>query len=340
MSALHLMAAALGVVPGRGSRCAVCGPSPYGAVGPTSRVLGTNFTDHERLADSGAPDVCAGCARLMAGRPGDDPAPLRTVSVRCRVGTLTVLDQAAWWALLTGAEALDPAGEVLSWATSRKRHHWLRAGTSTPERWAVGSDEGTIVWTPDPRVPAAVLSLRQIGATKGAILSGHYPPRLRSEHLATVGCAEDVLQDVRGYPVLDLIVWAAPSIDRSDQRPTEETDVIDPTDARAAELIARLVWGAEVRANDGKVFWAGYLLRRLRRFRRLPLASCVSKLIAECRVSAQAATDAVAMLEAMDAEAVEQTEHALRDRTELIHALAFARMGEYRARRKSQETDR
>jgi len=338
MSALCVLARALGVREGGGCRCAVCGPSHFDGAGSTRRALGTNFTDYDQLADAGAAEVCAGCVRLMAGRPGDDPPPLRTVSVRVGPDArLRVLDREAWWAMLVGDDEVAASGEVLSWATSRKRHHWLRAGISTPRRWAVGSDDGTIVWVPDPSVPAAVLALREIGATKGAILSGHYPVRLTSEHLPTIERAEAEIEPLRGHPIVDLIVWAAPTIDRSDQRPAEESEMIDPLDARAAELIATLVWGSEMRANDGKVFWSGYLLRRLRRFRRLPLATCVSRLIADCRVSAGAASSAVSLLGEMDADQVTETERALRDRTDLIHALAFARMAEYRAARRPQE---
>lgn len=339
-TARHLLALSLGVVPGVGSRCAICELSEFDTAGPWRRVLGANFVDFDEFADDGAPDICLGCARLMAGRPGDDPPPLRTVSVM--VGTdadLTVLDQRDWWALVTGDTLVPDGGVVLSWATSRKRHHWLRAGISTPECWVVGSDAGPIEWRPDAAVAAAVVSMRQIGATKGAILSGHYPPRLVAEHLDTVQCAESTIAPLRGHAILDLIVWAAPTIERSDWSPKEETQMIDKNDARAAELVGRLVWGSEMRANDGKVFWGGYLLRRLRRFARLPLATCVSRLAGECRVSAQAAGEVVGMLDAMTTDEQSAVESSLRERTDLIHALAFARMAEYRKSRPTTSTE-
>lgn len=79
-TAWHLIARARGVLDGDGSRCAVCGDSPFGEGKRTRDVLGPNFTDYESVDDSRAESACAGCVSLLGGRPGDDPPPLRTTS--------------------------------------------------------------------------------------------------------------------------------------------------------------------------------------------------------------------------------------------------------------------
>lgn len=320
--------------------CACCGPSSFSAAGPTASVLGRNFTDQDLLADPRAESICEGCAACLGGRPGRVPPPLRTISVRVDVDRpeLVTLDMAAWWALLTGEDAIPETGAVLSWATSRKRHHWLRAGTSTPDLWAVGADAGTIHWRPDPELPDAVLSLRQVGASKGAILAGIYPPQLHAAHRDRVAAAEQRLAPVRGCLILDLVVWAAPAVDRADQEQPEEATVIDPVDAQAAALIAELVWGSEMRATEGKQFWGGYLLRRMRRFARLPLPTFLSRMTGECRVSVASAAAAANIVGRLDDDETASVEAALRERTDLIHALAFDRVQGIRAERKRETT--
>lgn len=245
-----------------------------------------------------------------------------------------MLDRTAWWSLLTG-ERPTPQRCVLSWANSRKRHHWLRAGLSTAQRWRAGCDHGTIEWCPDPSLAASVVSLLTAGASKGAILAGIYPPRFLSEHLACVRDAERVLARVRGQLILDLVVWAAPRADQK-ARP-EEAAMIEPGDRMASDLLADLVWHSELRTEEGIQFWGGYLLRRIHRFARLPLAQCASRLLGECRVGVQGAAQIALRIEDASEEEVRAIETALRERPDLIQALAFARVQAIREERKSKK---
>lgn len=330
------LAAALGVVTEKpGCRCRCCGDSPFPPAGYADRMVGANFVDFPALLDAGADLLCAGCQRLMAGRPGDDPPPLRTMSVLVTPdGTLQQLDMAGWWQLVTIDVEVEP-GSVLSWSRSRKRHHWLHAGISAPEMWRVGTDDGPIVWAPDADVAAAVMSLREIHASKGAILAGSYSPRLHAQYRDVIQAAESTLAPLRDTLILDLVVWAAPSVEDRRPRP-EEASMIDPADEAAAKLIAELVWGSEMRAHEGKVFWGGYLVRRMRRFARLPLAAYVSRMAGECRVSVTQAASAAGMLERYNEVQADAIERALRQHTDLIHALAFDRVQGIRAKRKQE----
>lgn len=335
MNARTIIASALGVEPGTPSHCAVCGSSPFDSAGPAHRVLGTNFTDQEQLMDARAGDVCAGCQRILSGRPGADPPPVRMTSflIDAESMQMTTLDMQAWWSLIDTSHSL-PEAAVLSWATSKKRHHWLHARLSTPRQWAAGSDTGTIDWEPEPRLAEAILDLRAIRATKGAILAGRYPVRLHAEHRDVVERAESVLGPYRGRLILDLAVWAAPKADAPASPETGDVTMIDQADERAARMLATLVWGSQMRAEDGQNFWGGYLVRRMRRFARLPLASFTSRLIQECRVGVSSAREASSILAELDEQSTEEIEHAVRDRTDLVHALAFDRIQTMRAERK------
>jgi hypothetical protein len=131
-----MLALARGIRPGDGCRCRVCGPSPFSAGGK----LGDNFTDLALLADPSAREVCLGCAVLLAGRPGDDPPPLRTTSVLASAtadaGHVEYLGRRDIWRHLIEPY---PVPHVLSWAVGGQRHHWLRAGLSTPTRLLIGT---------------------------------------------------------------------------------------------------------------------------------------------------------------------------------------------------------
>lgn len=332
----HLLARGLGVPPGAGSRCAVCGDSPFDP-GPRGArgCFGSTFTDWDALTLPTESAVCLGCERLLSGRPGDDPPPVRTRSVLFDGEQTVILSREAWWDLLRTPNQLLP-GVVLSWATSGKRHHWLHAGISGSTRWEVGTDHGTARWDPDPRLAPTIAALLALGARKGEILSGHYPaPRITPALLDL----DTGIAPLRGSLILDLAIWAAPIEDR-DESPAPEPLMIDPVDAAAADLVADIAWAADVRVNDGLRFWAanGFLVRRLRRFSHADLPTLVSRLMSECGVGAEGARRVVATLQAADANHERALLDAIRSRPDLITALAFDRVQRIRDDRRTKTT--
>lgn len=324
MEPRHVLARALSAPERAGCDCACCGPSPFAAAGPRRSVLGANFTDFDALADRHAPDICAGCARLMAGRPGDDPPPLRTMSFSCEVAAPRIFpcDRAWWWALLSAPALLAPT--ILSWATSRKRHHWLYAGVSTPERYVIGSDHGAIDWTPDSgALCRALTALLAAGARRAEILSGHYQPPTLARIRDVVATHDPTIAATRGQLILDLALWCAPKVERAVEEGA--TSMINPTDQAAAELLAHVAFGSSVRVNDGKMFWAsnGFFVRRVRRYAHMPLGRFVSRLMSECAVGADFGSRAAQHLAALDEGREQEISTAIRERTDLVVALAF-----------------
>jgi len=329
------IALALGVIPIGLTPCAVCGESPFGAGERGARgCFGSNFTDYDALADPSQEIVCAGCERLLAGRPGDSPPPLRTRSVLVSGGELEDLDRAGWWKLLIGDRGL-PGVAVLSWATSRKRHHWLHAGLSTPERWEVGTDHGTASWDYDPGLAVTVTGLLILGCRKAEILGGHYPAYRLTEAVLALDAQ---LSPLRGHLILDLVVWAAP-IEDLPEPPEKEQPMIHDDDARAAELVAEIAWRATQRVKDGINFWSanGFLVRRLRRFAHQDLRTLVSRLMQECGVGAEAGSFVASHFRALSAEDEASILTAIRERTDLVAALAFDRVQGIRQERKMPE---
>ena len=331
---LTIIARALGVEAGeRGTPCALCGDSPFPTFGSRRKTLGRNFTDFESLRYE-VDAICQGCRRIMAGRPGDDPPPLRTRSFRvdCSTETLTILpDPLALWAAM---QQKPEHPIIISWATSRKKHHALYAGISVNGQWDIGSDYGPIRWRHHSELVAAVEDLRRIGATKPAILTGRYPPRLINRYGQRFASAEAVLESVRGSLHLDLLVNVAPTFPKDNQEVKGEGRMIDTVDHRAAELVAELAWGSVVRQKDGIGFWGGFLLNRMRRFARLPLADCTSRLMAELAPNNSSAAQVARLLNSYTREDGAAISAALRQRTDLVHALAFDQMTKLRASRR------
>lgn len=329
MNPRTLLALARGVTPGAGCRCQVCGPSLFDAGGQ----LGDNFTDLDLLEDPGAPGLCIGCSTLLAGRPGDDPPPLRMTSIRATQSGLEVIDRATLWGSLL-VPLYQP--HVLSWAVGGKRHHWLRAGVSTQARLLIGTDEGTVEYVParDRWLLDAVHALLASPTGTAPLLSresirtGHYHPAATVKYGAAEWTRiEAMVAQCRPSPLLDMAVALAPI---SGPPPSVEEDslMIDPQDEIAADLLAQIASASDVRSQDGMMFWGGYFRHRLERYRRLPLAGCVSRLLDACRCSATApgTKNAVNQLEAFTSGETADVERSLRERPALVLSVAYARL--------------
>lgn len=343
---LHALAQARGV-PGNGgatqSRCLMCGDSPWPEAGSPHRVLGSGFSDFQWLCDLGANAVCTGCQGLLSGRPGDVPPPLRMHSIILRDGAIEAVRPRDLWPLL-----LEPPQSpfVVSWACSGKIHHWLRARWSTPELLMIGHDRETIEYSPheDRALLDAVHALLYSPTGTGPLLSrraiaeGSYHPRsVEKFGAARLRDLERVVARYRPSLLLDLVCAAAPL---STTRHEEEDDVIDDDDAEAAQVLSLIAEASAFRAQNGMTFWGGYFTHRIRRFARMPLASMVSRLMEACEVAPASAcvAELIEKVGAMSADQVARVETSIRERTDMIVALAFQGVRDRRAKRKEPRT--
>lgn len=321
--ARHIIAAARGVpMNGGPSRCVVCGESPYPTAAPAGRVLLDTFTDHDALCDPTAPDVCVGCLSLLAGRPGDDPPPLRASHCVAIPGEPACYPATADLA----AYLRDPPADrwAIVWSASRKRHASLRAQVSTRTRLMVGCDTGTAEYLPARHGPAlAAVETMLGGFTRDEVRTGAYPTsRVRAFGAGRWADLDAIVAPLRGSLVLTMICALAPK----GPKPEKEAPVmIDPHDQAAAELLALVALGSRYRAEHGKEFWGGYYRHRVERFRALPLAQCVSRLLDSCQTApvGEAAQDLIVRLSALDAEQTAAIETAIRERPALCVALAY-----------------
>ena len=164
-SPLTIIARSLGVTESdRPIPCAICVESPYAGAGRAGRVLPRSFTNHYDLAAPHIEQVCEGCRALMGGRPGRVPPPLRTRSFSLALESRRMIGlmQSSWWELLSNRPR---SPQIVSWARSRKKHHYLHAGISQNGEWRIGSDDGPIIAEHDSALLLAITALRELGAT-------------------------------------------------------------------------------------------------------------------------------------------------------------------------------
>lgn len=322
LNALQMIAEARGVRPGAGCSCAFCGDSPYDEHG------GLEWCAEQVLAARRHPmhsAICAGCRSLLEGKPGSDPPPLRTLNVWCIDGEISYPSRAE----LRRAIMDPPDRFIVSWAASRKKHHVLHAGISTPDEQRWGSDGGTIVTSPQHRL--ALVSIEALIAyhTRDEVISGRYSAaKIASQGARVWREHESAIASYRGRRCMDLMCAVALKPERT-QRGSgplfDGGDMIDQIDHEASLLLARIARGSDYRREHGIDFWGYYFRSRIERHNHRPLADRVSRLLDECQCSSTSADtqDAVAYVASISDEATAQIESSLRTRAGLLVALAY-----------------
>jgi hypothetical protein len=323
MNPLHMVAEARGVPHGAGSSCAFCGHSPFDRYGDLSAIseavmAARRWPQHD--------SICTGCRSLLEGKPGSSPPPLRMQNLLVVDGEITYPTTKELREVL----ASPPASPfVVSWATSKKKHHVLRAGVSCAELQAWGSDDGTILIANFHRLvllPAIEALLRCHPRT--AVLTGAYSPAaIASQGPAAWSSLEDKVRFHRGLRLFDLLCAIAFKPEKLDAR-KEDSDMVDPTDDLAATLLAHVARASAYRTNRGLDFWNGYFRSRIERHNHRPLPERLSRLFDECECSLTAvdtreALEAVANLDELSTSAIES---ALRGRAALLVAMAFTKI--------------
>ena len=316
--ALHTLALSLGCEPERGCLCAICAESPFDSAGSRKAVFGPGFSYQTDLAAPHASKVCLGCKTVLGGKPGRQPPPLRMLSfvVRGDPPVMETLKQDDWWPLLSDG---PQAGMIVSWGWSRKKHHELYAGVSSGVQWRIGSDDGQILAEHEPALMRAILTARAVGATKGAILTGAYGPKIAAR--SSLQAAEKVIARHRGSSWLELLVYACPGGEEDSE---EEIDMLNEHENRAKHLLTEIAWGAGYRRSEGLRFWGGFFTGRIERFAGLEnIEEFVSRLGRECRTDVHGMSAAANLTESWTPEESGRVLEAIRRKGLVLQALAF-----------------
>ena len=323
VAAWRIATAALGVEIGA-CECALCGESPHPPAKTVRQFLPTHFP-HPDLVDRSKANVCAGCVKIFGGRPSTTDPPLRTRNLVVRDGEALILSRLA----PLREHVVEEGAEVVSWATSLKKHHLVHARVCRPGVVYVGSDSETLAFRPAQDGEALeAIDLLVSGFAKMAIIEGSYSPKSIGAFGATRWAeAESIVDRLRRRSpnLLKLLVFGAP---KGEGKPEETIMETLESDAKAAALLGELAFASTYRVEHGKQFWGGYFAHRVKRFCRLPLPELVSRLMDELIVESSRSAEVVRSLEHVDQGA---TEKAIRTKPDLIVALAYDHVQRRRA---------
>lgn len=311
--------------------CACCGASPWA---PSSRtaadMVGTDFSEPGLLMCPYAPVVCQGCAGILGGKPGDDPAPFRMLHVIASATGVRPVTLSDLHALLLS----PPDGRfAVVFATSKKRHAWLHAEACDSNRIVVGTDDGAAVFTPLDQ-PAIVALVALVGwFSRDAIRLGQYPAHAVSRMgVSAWSATEAIIAPLRPSRTLDLLCSITPRPEAKPVAVIEEPVMLDPADEDAATLLTAIALASQLRAKCGLDFWSGLYSHRVQRFARLPLPGMISRLISELRVPPVHAGAVAGIAQTWDATRAAACATAIRERGPLLVAIAFDRVKGRRAR--------
>ena len=299
--------------------CCSCGGELRDAL-PLGKSLKSSFTTFDAFVLGSGTMVCFGCRYLL------EVKPLRFNTIFCqRPGEIETKRNSELYEKIIK----PPEKFVVSLSRSHKKHHWLYAGLSTPEKIFFGTDLQTILYEPQKHkvVFDTIIEMILHNVPVTQIISGRYHPatymKVGADWLAM---ADAKIKTHRATGLVDLLVQISPRPEKKDLIPKEDFfTMIDPLDRQAAEYLAVIALHSSYRRERGKDFWDGFFLYRVNRVSRLPLAEATNKLLSLLMVPATAAGEwVIPQLEKLSAEQQIEIEAAIRERSKLIVALAYS----------------
>lgn len=321
IAAWRLVTAGLGVESGK-CACAVCGDSPHPKAKTRKQFVPAHFP-YPELINPDVDAVCAGCVKIFGGKPSKSNPPLRMRHIIVlKDGTVELRKKAAE----LYDYLMDPAGiQVFSWATTMKKHHLVFARPCSGSTLMIGSDEQTLTYGPGERNLMPVIAEMLEGFGSETIIDGTYSSNgIRDFGANRWAELEQKISHLRGAQpeLLRLLTYATPNPYRSKIQRKEEP--MKPEDRAASELLGEIAFASKMRRESGLQFWGGFFARRIRRFGRKDLPTLVSKLMEECIVPASQSQGVTGALEMIEGDSLtQQVETAIRERADLLAALAF-----------------
>lgn len=290
--------------------CAVCG----GAVEPDAigikKAVSNTFTDWQALIQGTGRKCCHKCAEIIKERQCRSKCVFSQ-----QPGSLEFFKYSAVYDVLCN----PPEKFVLSVPQSFKKHHWLYAGISTPERMAIGTDTGTIIYEPAKhgKVLLCIKALLDYGVPSSQIETGLYHP---SEICGALNFTD--LENVISPHRATGLIWLLVKITPKEKIQCKEVEVVRTTaQSNAASYLLQLALCSNSRIKSGLLFWGGFFEARINRVKGLDFDKATSKLMTslQCRPS----TFIAAMVDEMSDKSKEEIMKTIREQTKLCVSLAY-----------------
>lgn len=257
--------------------CAVCGGDSDGGV-PVKKAVSGSFTDWQALYAASGRKCCPKCREIIAN-PG-----MRTKCVMC-VSNGEI--QFGKYEDIYHIVKNPPERFVISVPYSYKRHHWLYAGLSTPQKMLIGTDTETVEYRPVKHgiVLDAIETMIAAGVSAKQIESGNYHP----SSIALLGAKYDELENIisqhRGNGLIRLLCKIVPK-EKIDNWEVEELRTSEQSNA--ALYLRALASCSKFKAENGMQFWGGFFEARVNRVLDLPFEEATNKLMESLQCSPSA----------------------------------------------------
>lgn len=297
--------------------CASCGRLCTGT--PVKKAVKTNFTDQCGLLVYGGEVLCSGCMDRLYD------ADMRFKPVIFIDGSKRVLARNEVLEIIQ----YPPVEFVMSVPYGFKKHHWLYAGLSNQRIAYIGVDSRCVVIDYDKN-PAKAIEyislLLQTGITRDEIISGHYSLINTAKYSKLIMECELVLSEFRPTGATNLFVKYTPAIQTKQKREAEAV-MLTSTERAAIFLLRDIAVASNFRKENGLRFWDGFFLRRINRFKDLPLHEFISALSESIGCSQAALAFTMEDLDSIPADVVMDE---IRTKSHLLTSLAYDEMRKMR----------
>ena len=242
------------------NQCCICGEMVEHCI-PDNKVLLSNFTDFQIAYQYSGDSICTGCAMLFKNPDLRQQCILSTAA-----GDIEVISYEDAFNLLD----TPPSQFVLSVPYSHKKHHWLYAGLSTPEKILIGTDDSTIMYIPErhKKMKELINKLLHQNVRKQELISGNYNIMNYASSVQEIKYFEEIIGNSRSNGLVKLLVTICP-IDKNKKEINEPTQQYQYS--KAHELLYLIAKAIPARAIDGIKFWNILYISKINKHKNKPL---------------------------------------------------------------------
>lgn len=249
--------------------CAVCGGVVEQENLNIKKVVSSSFTDWDTLFKGGGTGCCNACMEIIK-----EPKMRSKCVLSTKSGSIEFVDYTKVYDVIT-----NPIEQfVVSVPYSYKRHHWLYAGLSTPQRMLIGTDSCTIEYIPNKHKQCleSIVTMREMGVPLRQIETGQYTPA----YIAIMGDKYNELESNllpnRGTGLVRFLCKISPK----DKKDFKGDEIVRTTEQdNTALFLSVLAKSSKYRIENGIAFWGGFFEARVNRVIGLPFDIATNKLM-------------------------------------------------------------
>lgn len=296
--------------------CCICGGKTDGKALPVIKALGKTYTDFDNTIKGTSGICCKECKAVLAAKHSRIKPILVTDP-----GKVIIITKDEIWDVINN----PPEKFVLSVPYSYKKHHWIFAGLSNPEKMLIGTDNKTIIYEQKihKKIANAIMELKNMGVSSAQIISGNYHPSIMAKIGIELDKLEKIIADERITGLVEFLVKYSPKAETKLTEFERDEGMITTDQSNTATFLALIAAGSKYRSNNGKQFWTGFFEHRINRVIDNDFATATSKLMESVDYDTTSSNLLNDFINNIDEETENQIMKTLRDQTKLSVVLAY-----------------